>query len=262
MKQRLKRIRAGRLVREVLWTPAFPSDNPKTRAEKTRCSTEARRKINDRTSWQKLKTVLATNFSGSDIVMTATYDDRHIPYNRDDARMRLSRFLRALRKQRREHGQELRYVYCTEDKHGDGRLHHHIVLNGTGEDFAVLRSLWTYGQNLHFELLDIYGYEELARYLTKEAREFGHAWVGARSWVGSRNLKKPEIMPSEWVSGSVRLQPPQNAHVLSTESFENSWGRFAYVEYLLPPEPKAVRTRPRAGAGKTSGNAGTVRPPT
>ena len=144
-RQRFKRIQAGRLVREVLWTPAFPGDNDKARAEKSKCSSQARRKINDRCAWQKLKTLLAANFTGADLVLTLTYDDAHLPPTRDQARRRLRQFFAALRERRRETGQPLRYVYCTENRHGDGRMHHHVVLNGTGEDFALLRRLWAYG---------------------------------------------------------------------------------------------------------------------
>lgn len=244
-KQKLKRVQAGQLVREVLWTPAFPSDPPKTRAEKSRCSTKARQRINDRYSWQKLKTVLAANFNDKDLVLTLTYDDEHLPRNRNEAKKQARIFLAQLREYRRAHGEDLRYVYCTESRHGDGRLHHHMVINGTGSDYEAIRSLWTHGSNLQIDTLDIYGYEELAKYLTKEAREGCRAMIGERTWIGSRNLYKPETPPSEWVPGNIRLEPPANAHVLYKESIENSWGRFAYVEYMLPSAPSNVRTRPR-----------------
>lgn len=243
-KQKLKRVQSGRLVREVLWTPAFPTDTPKARAEKMKCSSAARQKINDRYSWQKLKTVLACNFAASDIVATLTYDDDHLPKNREAARKLLKKFLSQVRSYRKARGQTLSYVYCTEDKHGDGRLHHHVVINGTGDDYELIRSLWTFGTNLRFEPIDIYGYEELAKYLTKEPRQFGHTDVGARTWTPSLNLKKSKIR-GEWVEGNVRLVPPANAGKVQTESFENSWGSFSYIEYMLPPEPKQTKTRPR-----------------
>ncbi len=34
-----------------------------------------------------------------------------------------------------------------------GRLHHHLILNGTGADLEVLRSLWPHGQ-VELERLD------------------------------------------------------------------------------------------------------------
>lgn len=244
-RQRFKRIQAGRLVREAIWSTPFPNDTPKARAEKSRCSSAARQRLNDKFSWQKLKMTLAANFTYSDIMVTLTYDDDHLPRNREEARKLLKRFLTQLRAYRKDRGDDLKYVYCTEDKHGDGRLHHHIVINGTGADYEIIRKLWTSGTDLHFDELDIYGYEGLAKYMTKEPREYGHTEVGARTWVPSMNLNKPDVRPTEWVDGNVSLEPPLNAHILFKESFENEWGRFSYVEYLLPEEPNAVRIRPK-----------------
>lgn len=244
-KQRLKRVQAGRLVREVLWSAVYPGDTPKARAEKAKCSSAARQAINDRCSWEKLKMVLAANFDSTDLVVTLTYDEDHLPSNVLDARKRLKKFIGDLRERRRRRGQGLRYVYCTESLHGDGRIHHHMVLNGTGQDYELIRSLWTFGEDLNFSRLETWGYEELAKYLTKEPREYGRNFVGERSWVGSRGLAKPEVSPAEWVNADVRLEPPINAHVLRTQSFRNEWGSFAYLEYLLPRPPAARRTRPK-----------------
>ena len=244
-KQRYKRIRGGRLVREALWDAPMPSDPPRARAEKSKHSSAARQRLNDRYSWQKLKMVLAANFTGSDLVATLTFDDEHLPPDRAAARKIIRKFFAQLRAHRKARGEELRYVYVIEDKHGDGRLHYHVVLNGTGADYELLRSLWPYGSDLEFAKVDAWGYEELAKYLTKEPREYGHTEVGARTWVPSLNLAKPEIEPTQWVSGSMRLEPPANAHVLRREQVENEWGRYCYLEYLLPEPPTPNRCRPR-----------------
>ena len=250
-KQRLKRIQAGRLVREVLWSAAYPSDTPKARAEKAKCSSAARQAINDRYSWEKLKMVLAANFSYSDIVATLTYDEDHLPPNILEARKHLKKFLANLREHRRRRGQDLLYVYNIETLHGDGRIHHHLVLNGTGQDYELIRSLWTFGTDLEFSRVETWGYEELAKYLTKEPREYGRNCVGERAWVGSRGLAKPEVSPTEWVNADVRLEAPVNAHVLRTNSFRNEWGSFSYLEYLLPHPPRPRRARPRQGKFQT-----------
>lgn len=244
-KQRLKTIRAGRLVRVGLWSASFPSDSPKARAEKQKFSSEARQRLNDRTSWEKLKMMLAANFSGTDLVVTLTYDDAHLPKSRADARACLKRFFALLRTERKAAGMPMLYIYNIEHLHSGGRFHHHLVINGTGADYDMIRRLWEYGSDLNFEKLDDYGYEELAKYLTKEAREYGRQYVGDRTWVCSRNLKKPEVQPAEWVSPDIRLEPPANAYVLRRESKVNEWGRFEYLEYLLPSEPKARRVRPK-----------------
>lgn len=244
-KQRLKCIRAGRLVREALWSASFPNDSPKARAEKQKISSEARQRLNDKLSWQKLKMILAATFGSRDLVVTVGYDDVNHPTNRDDARKRVKAFLCSLRSARKEQGRELIYVYNIEQFHGNRRFHHMIVLNGTGKDYALIRKLWRYGTDIDIQRLDQWGYEELAKYMTKEAREFGRGHVGDRTWVCSRNCKKPEVMPTEWVGGDVRLEPPPNAYVLRKESIQNEWGSFFYLEYMLPASPKPTHSRQR-----------------
>lgn len=251
-KQRLKRIQGGRLVKQALWSAAFPCDTPKARAEKARCTTMARQALNDKAAWEKLKMILASNFDYQDLMITLTYDDNHLPPNIIAARKLLKKFLGQLREYRRCRGQELRYVYVTENVHGDGRIHHHLVISGTGQDYDIIRSLWIYGENLEFSRVESWGYEELAKYLTKEPRKYGRNCVGERMWTPSRNLQKPVVHPTEWVSENVRLELPTNAYKLKSNSFENEWGSFSYMEYLLPPEPKQQRTRPKARKLKTA----------
>lgn len=243
-KQRYKKIQAGRLVREVLWSAAFPRDEPRARAAKAKCSTAARQAMNDKLSWRKLQMSLAANFDGGDLVVTLTYGDEHLPKSRDEARKRIKSFLSLLRGVRRKRKAETLYLYNIESLHENGRWHHHMVINGTGADYDEIRSLWKYGSDVEFERLDIYGYEALAKYLTKEAAD-GMREVGSRSWVGSINLKKPTVHPTEWVPGNMRLEPPANAYIIHREGFDNEWGRFAYVEYLLPEPPPITKYRPR-----------------
>lgn len=242
-KQRMKTIRAGRLVREVLYTASFPNDTPKARAEKRKFSSAARQRLNDQTSWRKLMMILAATFGARDLVVTFGYDDAHHPGNRDEARKRVKAFLTALRADRKEQGRELKYVYNIEQFHGNRRFHHMIVLNGTGHDYATIRKLWKYGSDIEINRLDHWGYEALAKYMTKEAREFGRGHVGDRTWVCSRNCSRPEVMPTEWVSGDFRLEPPHNAYILQKESIQNEWGCFFYLEYMLPSEAEKNRQR-------------------
>ena len=92
-------------------------------------------------AWQKLELLLAANFTPRDLVVTLTYDDDHLPDDRDGAVDKIKGFWMQLRKARRLAGQSLRYVYVTEGVHGDKRLHHHVVIDGTGGDLETLQSL-------------------------------------------------------------------------------------------------------------------------
>ena len=77
--KRLKKQMAGRLVRAVCYTQVLATDAPRARAEKAKCSTAARRKLNYRFAYQKLQMQLAANFTRRDLYVTLTYDDAHLP---------------------------------------------------------------------------------------------------------------------------------------------------------------------------------------
>ena len=152
--------------------------------------------------------------------------------------------LRAVRKSR---WQELRYIYVTEQLSAEGgRLHHHLVLNGTGADLEVLRSLWPYGE-VELEQLDTWqGYEALAKYLTKEPREVGRAEPGKKSWTSSLNLKKPKT-ESEIVKDNLTVAAPPGAVILSAPPpVRNEFGEFVVLKYYLPIRKKEEKkgTRP------------------
>lgn len=71
--KRLKKQTAGRLVRAVCYTQVLATDAPRARAEKARCSSAARKKLNYRFAYQKLQMQLAANFTRRDLYVTLTY---------------------------------------------------------------------------------------------------------------------------------------------------------------------------------------------
>ena len=185
--------------------------------------------------------------------MTLTYDQEHLPEDKREADRCLGKFIRKVREARRKRGRELRYIYVTEGYHdrragdwleGDGelehrRLHHHLVINATGPgDLDELRSLWTGGGYIRAEALDIQYYKELAKYLTKEAREFGRPKPGERTWRASRNLPKPQVEYIEIPSDSVTLTPPWGAVDYEPFTVSNPYGFADCVgaRYLLFPQ--------------------------
>lgn len=239
MAKRRKAIRAGRLVKVSLYSCPFPSDGDAARAAKSKCSSRAQQEMNLRHAWQKLEMQLAANFSFGDLHVTLTYDDDHLPDCRDDAIARIKKFVIQLRKARRRKGDELLYVYVTEGQHGDKRLHHHIVINATSDDLAMVKAWWPYG-DVQIEYINDRGYEGLAKYLTKEPREHGGTG-GLRSWTPSRGLKKPEVK-SGWVPDDVTVSAPPGAIILEAEPpYRNEYGEFSCIKYLLPES--SVRKR-------------------
>ena len=174
MSKILKRIRAGRMVYEVLYTSPTAGDSPKAQT-------------------QKLERTLADNFDNGDLFLTATYDDKHMPKDLDQAMHRLRWVLSKLLAARKARSQPLRYICITEGCYPGGRIHHHLVINSTGENLEELRRLWSFGyielQRLFFD--KDHTYEDLANYLTKEPLECRHPRVGKRMELeGKRTCQK------------------------------------------------------------------------
>lgn len=247
MAKRLKTVTGGRLVSSVCYTVSSIRDDAWERAAKSQMSSAAQERINMRRSWQKLEMVLAANFGPRDLHVVLTYDDEHLPPNRDAAVKRLRKFFTQLRAYRKPRGQPVKYIYVTESLSAEGgRLHHHMVLNGTGSDIDVIRSLWPCG-HVDLERLDLWeGYEALAKYLTKEPQSIGRPEAGARSWTPSVGLTKPTVQ-SEPVPDNVTVAAPPGAIILDRQEERNEYGEYLYLKYLLPDrkEKKKGKRPPR-----------------
>lgn len=230
MAKRLKTITAGRLVVVGCYTIPTPRSTERERKALREISSAAQMTINANRSWQRLELLLAANFGRRDLHVVLTYDDEHLPANRQAAVQRVRKMLPQLRAVRKSRGQELKYIYVTEQLSSEGgRLHHHMVVNGTGADLDVLRSLWPYGE-VELETLDTWqGYEALAKYLTKEPRELGKPEVGARNWAASIGLTKPKV-ESEIVKDNLTVAAPPGAVILSAPPpVRNEFGEFVLL---------------------------------
>lgn len=244
--KRIKTVTGGRLCYGVCYTVSTARDGSAERAAKSRISSAAQERVNLRRAWQKLEMTLAANFRRRDLHVVLTYADESLPPTRAAAVKLLRKFLGLLRRHRKARGQPLKYVYVTEQLSAEGgRLHHHLVLNGTGADLEVICSLWPYGE-VEIERLDVWqGYEALAKYLTKEPREVGRSQLGARCWTPSLGLAKP-VTETETVSDHVTLAAPPGALILDRHEERNEYGEYLYIKYWLPARREVgKKTRPR-----------------
>lgn len=239
-KERRRVVRAGRLWVAVQYTAIHTQNQAARREARSQISTPARESLNAKLSWQKLMLILAANFKSNDLVVTLTYRDSDLPSRREDADRILSNFIRAFRSARRAHDPptELPYVRVTEGYHSDGRLHHHLIINSTGEDFELIRRLWTKGDDIDFELFGADGAERWAKYLTKEPREKGRRYVGDRTFRCSRGLQRPYSY-SEYVNEGDTLTPPPGSYITDKTECVNSYGRFCHMIALLPESTTA-----------------------
>lgn len=239
-----KIITAGSLVIEGVYDRVKASDGPKTREAKHKLSSDAQRRMNAIYSWQKLELILAANFRPGDLVVTLTYDDFHIPMARPQALNKIKYFRKALSEARKAQGNQLLIVWNTENKHGDGRYHHHCVINATGShDYEQIRAAWGYGTDIEIQPLRVdkgKNYATLARYMTKEEREK----PGLRAWSYSRNCKKPEVETFR-VKEDTTVQVPKGGTEIETKSEKNQYGSYKVVKYLAPGWDRAPRPSPR-----------------
>lgn len=236
---RIKTVSAGRLRCVVCYAQPSAADDPRQRKEKQRTSSKARQMLNFRAAWQKLELLLAANFEENDLFLTLTFDDDHLPEDRDGAANAVRGFLRRLRSARRKRAADVKYVYCLEsmpDAPGeDRRLHVHMILNAA-ESSDEIESLWRGGQVFSSTLLDSPndGFETRARYMVKERHPGAYGRkVGLRAWNASQNLAKPETS-SELVPETLTVAAPPGAYVLDRHGEVNSFGSYVYLKYLLP----------------------------
>ena len=233
-KERRKVIQAGKLWMAVQYTAIRGSNQNAKREARAQISSPARESLNAKLSWQKLMLTLAANYSSTDLVVGLSYRDADLPKTREDADRRLSNFIRALRQCRSAAGHPLIYVRVTEGYHSGGRLHHHMIVNATGDDYQMIRDLWAKnGDNVDFEAFGSDGAERWGKYLTKEPREKGRRYVGDRTWRCSIHMRKP-VVTSEYVSQGELLLPPSGAFVLDRTECENCYGRFCHMMAMLP----------------------------
>lgn len=228
MAKRKKIIQAGPLLKIAVYNAPEPKDTPTARAEKSRMTTAAQKAMNDKTARGKMEMTIAANFGRQDLFVTLTYRPEDYPKTRKEAIDRIRRFIRSLRTARKIRGADLRYIYVTENKHGEGRMHHHIVINAYGGDIEAIRSLWLWGDVVHVERLGRRGFDVWAGYMTKES---GDRPLGARMWTPSKNLRKP-IITMSWVSNTETAETPPGYVTIEEESKRGEYGSYRYIKCI------------------------------
>lgn len=234
-KKRKKITRAGRMVRVCIYTPPRMGDPPGGRRAKLKASTQAQQLHNRKLAREKAEDMLAENFDVGDLLVTLTYSEDKYPSSRSAAEGRLkdwrSRVCKAFRAM---HKPEPVIFWVTEEKHGDGRLHHHIVIKAPKHCFNILRNCWHFGKVMDIKKLRVdseKNYESLARYLCKESPDR----PGRHQWHISRNASRPDVYTT-WVAGDEMVRPPKGSLVLSSGSEHNNQfgASFQYAVYILP----------------------------
>ena len=226
-------LRAGRVLYMVQYTSLRGGVAKQERQAKRNISTAVRESLNFRTSKQKLWLILEATFNPStDLYVSFTYRDADLPSNKDEANRRFKNFMRTLRELRATQSLDTVYVWITEGQHGDKRLHHHLLINGTGDDYSLLHELWKWGDQVEIWPYHCKTHWDHAEYFAKEVREKGRRRVGERMWRASRNVNRPVITYEDATPDSL-LSAPAGAYVIQKDQKDNTFGRFQYIHCLL-----------------------------
>lgn len=249
--KRRKTIRAGRLVWDITYTVPRPNASKQERKRIREVTEEQVARTNANTAQRKLEMLMATNFDEGDLVLTVTYRDADLPDSADVTRKHLGKVFSQMRAYRKARGlPDLKYIYVLEGRHGDHRPHAHIIINATGGDLELMRSLWIWGDDIQLNYIRERGYDGWAGYLTKERREA--SLNGKKQFVGSRNLDRP-VTTYAWVDDGTTVDAPPGAQVLDEGGGRNEIASCRFVKYLMPKNTyyntHATRTRTRVVAG-------------
>lgn len=176
---------------EVAIYPVYA--NPKKRGKRNKPTTEIQQRLNQRHAEGKLRRLLHTNFTPSDLFATLTFNEVNLPASVEDAQRLLQNFLRRLKRKYARLGLDAKYIYVMEYGQKHNRIHIHLVLTG-GITRADLEKLWGLGSvsadALRFEKD---GLATLAKYLTKGGGVDDQDKPTWKRWSGSRNLEQPTV---------------------------------------------------------------------
>ena len=195
MPYREKRIYSGKYLEVEIYSISKKERNKK-RKRKQKESLTKQKNLNDKNAKKHLIRLVNANFTDNDLAVHLTYDNKNLPSSEDEARKDVANYLRRIKGYRKRKGYpELKYIAVVEYKDQEVgksiRLHHHIIMNGE-VDRDTVEGMWKKGRaNADRLKADEFGYEALARYITKDPK-------GKKRWSQSKNLKQPVIKINDY----------------------------------------------------------------
>lgn len=226
-------LKAGRVVRQILYTPKDPNPNQHRRG--ISISKEDKQRANLKTSYEKLLMLVCANFSPGDWWVTLSYDDDHLPQTREESKKPFRKFIRNFRKYRKVNKEVLKYVYCTQltTRAGGIRLHHHMILRWEDDsDKEQLYTLWEGGEIVYArKLKDFEDILDKAKYMCREPRELGVHVPGEQMWTASRGLIRPKPEYITVDSDSIDITVPVGCRSLSDPVQIPGYGGYKAILY-------------------------------
>lgn len=219
MPYREKKIYSGDIL-EVEVYPISVWDRKQSRKKKEKMSQPKQKNLNDKNAKKHLIRLINNNFTNNDLSVGLTYSENELPENEAAARMDMTNYIRRIKHYRNKHGLlPLKYIAVIEYGEGKGRIHHHLIISDMDRD--IVEQLWGKGRaNADRLKADEYGYEALARYITKDPK-------GNKRWVQSKNLKQPTVKVNDFKYSRRKIEELAKCPE-DRQTFESM-----YPEYIL-----------------------------
>ncbi len=288
----IRTMRAGRYCKIVRYSRALPSDNKYVRQAKQAATNAAQRYINVKNAAEKLQLLLCANFDRKDACFcTFTFDDDNLPANRKHAQRIIASTFAALRRDFRQQGKEMKYIYTVEGEAladcpeaapvvsqqweitpwrdsdrwpaMDGiatqetpemptRFHVHAFLLLQKTEYETVRAFWHYG-HVYINPMKVNDLTTFQRLANYVTKEMRQDQQpnGARVYTPSLNLERP-ICEGHWCSEFESIVLPHNAEELSRGSDINDiYGTSVEYLYCRLPRPQP-QPQPYKGNGRIS----------
>lgn len=208
-------IKAGATIEvEETYPTRFGEGLTRSQHNNSTGTTVAMQIYNEERAMRELTRLINENFVPGDFWVTLHYEKDNRPQSFEEARAQLSSFLIKLRSLYKKSGKEIKYLKTTAIG-SRGGVHHHIIIN-RGVDTRKISFLWREhikasisARPPHYvELYEDREYSSLAAYIYNQAKGMEEDYKNARHWVGSRNLKKPQVIKDEIIEGIKWKEPP------------------------------------------------------
>lgn len=204
----VKTIQSGDMLESEIY-PLYRKRKQQPKREETKESRLAQINLNWKNAVKYAVRLINANFKQNDYFVTLTYKDGDLP-GEEQAKKDIRNYIAKLRRYIRKNKlPELKYMYSIEfigeDERGRTkkiRIHHHIIMNSVISR-ELVEDMWGKGRADAKRLQpDEFGYEGVTRYITKKRKlhqcnkdgpEETDVRKFEKSWVSSKNLKKPTI---------------------------------------------------------------------
>jgi len=203
MPYREKKIYSGQML-EIEIYPITLEERKHSRKKKEKASAQKQKNLNDKNAKKHLTRLINANFTDDDLAVHLTYRDKELPKSEEEARKDVANYIRRVKYYRKKKGlPELKYIavieYKESEEEGKGvRLHHHLIMNDMDRD--EIEKLWGKGRaNADRLKADEFGYEALARYITKDPK-------GSKRWTQSKNIKQPLVKVNDHKYSKKKIQ--------------------------------------------------------